>query len=74
MPRRMAEKIQHGMPRTEDRSEHRKPSQAYRRGADQQYTLANRLVGGTKMECCDTIRVGAIFESEFEDGIVVYQE
>jgi hypothetical protein len=36
--------------------------------------LANRLVGGTKMECCDTIRVGAIFGSEFEDGMVVYQQ
>lgn len=36
--------------------------------------LANRFVGGTKMECCNTSFLGVIFGSEFEDGIVVYQE
>ncbi|MCE3018773.1 MAG: hypothetical protein LW870_23245 [Pirellula sp.] len=36
--------------------------------------LANRFVGGTKTECCNTVGVGTIFGSEFEDGIAVYQE
>jgi hypothetical protein len=36
--------------------------------------LANRLVGGTKMERCDASFLGVIFGSEFEVGIVVYQE